>query len=129
MPERLVLMAKDSILDIIKILDEYDKDLSTEVTKESQIIAKEGVNAIKNASPKLTGSYRKGWRIRKEGRDGYRIYNATDYQLTHLLERPHLDRTGTRTIVPKTVGHIEKVEKQLNQKFENNVIHIVERGS
>lgn len=124
-------MANDSILDIKKILDDYAKDIASEITTESQIIAKKGVEEIRNASPKRTGSYRKGWRSKtdklKNGGVSI-IYNATDYQLTHLLERPHLDRTGTRTITPKSQGHISKVEQSINKEFENNVIKIVETG-
>lgn len=124
-------MANKSILDVNKILDNYAKDIASGIITESQIIAKKGVEEIRNASPKRTGDYRKGWRSKtgklKNGGVSI-IYNATDYQLTHLLERPHLDRTGTRTIVPKSAGHISKVEQQINQEFENNVIKIVESG-
>lgn len=124
-------MAKDSILDVKKILDMYAKDIASGITTESQIIAKKGVEEIRKASPKRTGSYRKGWRSKtdklKNGGESI-IYNATDYQLTHLLERPHADRTGTRTIVPKSAGHISKVEQSINKEFENNVIKIVETG-
>lgn len=127
--ERLVLMANNSILDVTKILDNYAKDIAKEITTESEIIAKKGVAEIKNASPKKTGSYRKGWRSKtdKLNNGGVSIiYNATDYQLTHLLERPHADRTGTRTIVPKSMGHISKVEQQINKEYESKVIKIVE---
>lgn len=124
-------MAKSSITDINKILDSYAKDIAKEVTTEAEIIAKKGLEEIRNASPKRTGKYRKGWRQKtdKVNNGGTSIiYNATSYQLTHLLERPHLDRTGTKTIIPKSMGHISKVEQKINKEFESNVIKIVENG-
>lgn len=124
-------MANDSILDVTKILDNYSKEISKDITLEAEVIAKRGVDELRNSSPKRTGKYRRGWRTKTEKGNGYEsvvIHNATAYQLTHLLEKPHLDRTGTRTITPKSVGHIERVEKSLIKDFEDKVINIVERG-
>ena len=123
-------MANNSILDITKILNDYAKDIANETTIESEIIAKRGVNELKAVSPKKTGKYRKGWRSKTEKlkNDGVSIiYNATSYQLTHLLERPHATRNGGIT-TPKSAGHISKVEQKINKEFENNVIKIVQNG-
>lgn len=122
-------MANDSILDVTKILNQYAKEISKDVTLDAEKIAKKGADELKNVSPKRTGKYKKGWRVKTDKVTGTStIHNATSYQLTHLLERPHADRTGTRTIVPKSMGHISKVEKSLNKEFENDVINIIERG-
>ena len=124
-------MAKDSILDINKILDSYAKEIAKDVTTDAEKIAKKGVDELRNVSPKRTGKYRKGWRSKTEKNQGYSssvIYNATSYQLTHLLEKPHLNRTGTRTIVPKSAGHIAAVEKSLINQFENDVVNIIKNG-
>lgn len=124
-------MAYNSILDVNKILDSYAKDIAKEVTTDAEKIAKKGVEEIKAASPKRTGDYKRGWRSKTDKlRYGGKsiIYNATDYQLTHLLEYPHADRTGTRTITPKSAGHIAKVEQAINKEFESDVIKIVQTG-
>lgn len=124
-------MANGSILDINKILDSYAKEIAKDVTTDAEKIAKKGVDELRNVSPKRTGKYRKGWRSRTEKNNGYAssvIYNATAYQLTHLLEKPHLDRTGTRTIVPKSAGHISGVEQSLIKEFENDVVNIIKNG-
>lgn len=124
-------MANDSILDVTKILDSYVKEIARDVTTDAEKVAQKGVDELRNVSPKRTGKYRKGWRVKTEKGNGYEsvvIHNATAYQLTHLLEKPHLDRTGTRTITPKSVGHISRVEQNLIKEFENDVINIIERG-
>ena len=44
-------------------------------------------------TPALSGDYAAGWAMRsEENRDGWveaTVYNATDWQLTHLLEKGH----------------------------------------
>ena len=46
-------------------------------------------------SPKDTGDYKKGWRIKQDkARKSIIVHNATDYQLTHLLEHGHVKRNG-----------------------------------
>ena len=121
-------MANNSILDVTKILDNYAKDIAKEVTTDAEIIAKKGVEEIKAASPKRTGDYKRGWRSKTDKLTGKSIiYNATDYQLTHLLEYPHATRNGGRT-TPKSAGHIAKVEQAINKEFESDVIKIVQTG-
>lgn len=124
-------MAYDSILDVNKILDKYAKDISKDITTDAEKVAKDGADELKNTSPKRTGKYRKGWRTKTDklsNGGSSTIYNATAPQLTHLLERPHADRTGTRTIIPKSVGHIEKVEKQCIKDYERLVENTIKNG-
>lgn len=73
----------------------------TEETKEKiEQAKKETANELKNDlkrldHPKLTGDYRKGWRVKKKGKK-YIVHNATEYRLTHLLEHGHAKRGGGR---------------------------------
>lgn len=60
------------------------------VTNES---VKKGRKLLRERSPILTGDYKKGWTYRREG-SSYRIYNKTDWQLTHLLEDGHAGVNG-----------------------------------
>ncbi|MBQ4031829.1 MAG: HK97 gp10 family phage protein [Bacilli bacterium] len=121
-------MAYKSILDVNKILDSYAKDIAKDVTTDAEMIAKKGVEEIKAASPKRTGKYRRGWRVKTNKLTGHStIYNATSYQLTHLLEYPHATRNGGIT-TPKSAGHIAKVEQAINKEFESDVIRIVQTG-
>ena len=121
-----------SLLDVKKILDEYSLDIQEAITEEAQIVAKEGVATLKNTSPKHTGKYRKGWRLKTTKGRGYVeciIHNATDYRLTHLLERPHVIRnqSGTWGISTPKV-HIAPVNDKCVKEFENEVERIIKNG-
>lgn len=78
---------------------------------------------VKSKSPKgHRGSYASGWRTKSDktygGGYGNEVYNATDYQLTHLLENGHLivnkkNGTGWASAHP----HIEPAYKSVKNKF------------
>ena len=57
-------MAKDSILDIKDILNDYSDDIQESIIKCAESVAKKGADKLKTSSPKRTGRYRKGWRTR-----------------------------------------------------------------
>ena len=121
-----------SFTDIGTILDDYSKAIYRGIKVASIEVADKGANTLRQTSPKKTGKYKKGWRVKTF--DGAYdttsiIYNSTDWQLTHLLEKPHADRTGKRTITPKSVGHIAKVESECVNEFEQDTIDIIEKES
>lgn len=121
-------MAKDNILDVIDILNDYSMDIQEGITEQARRVAKDGANTLKQTSPKRTGDYRKGWRVKTTKGRGFVdciIHNATDYQLTHLLEKPHLKRNGGMT-TPKV--HIAPVEQSCVKEYENNVEKIIKNG-
>ena len=77
-----------------KILEEYSQQVQDVTERSMDETAKEAVSQLKATSPvghtgKHPGRYARGWRFRKEDKMGGVIYNATDYQLTHLLENGH----------------------------------------
>ena len=122
----------NSILDVKEILDDYSSDIQEAITNEAQAIAKKGVAELKNTSPKHTGKYRKGWRVKTEKGQGFvecTIHNATNWQLTHLLEHPHVIRNkfGTwGTSTPKV--HIAPVEQMCVSEYQKNVERIIKNG-
>lgn len=127
-------MAYSSLIDIEEILGEYSKELDDELYEEAKDIAKDGVSKLKQTSPinknntSNRGRYRKGWRMDIEkgfGTVEATIYNKTDYQLTHLLEKPHLKRNGGITI-PQV--HIKPVEEQCIKDFEEKITRKIEAG-
>ena len=121
-------MAKDSILDIKDILNEYSVDIQENIVKTAENVAKKGAEKLKQTSPKRTGKYSKGWRVRTtkgRGEVSSTIYNATNWQLTHLLEKPHLLRNG-RLSTPKV--HIYPVEQQCIKEYETEVEKVIKNG-
>lgn len=133
-------MAKfDSLIDINEILDEYSSDIQEGITEAAYKVAEDGKNKLKVTSPKRKthgGDYRKGWRVDKRSGKGFvhaTIYNATDWQLTHLLENKHAGRNqygewGTYDPQASGTVHIEPVEKECNQAFQKDVEQIIKNG-
>ena len=102
-----------------KILDQYDKDVKRITDESIEKVSKEAVRKLKNTSPKGTPHrrrYAEGWRKKKvKGRNGIdevTVHNATNYQLTHLLENGHVVRNAKGTY-GRTNGikHIKPVEE------------------
>lgn len=97
-----------------RTLSLYSSEIQKSVNEAVRSEAKELQKNLKRDSPKRAGgnernkkgkrkkpgSYAKGWRVRDEvAHDGVSnlVYNATDWQLTHLLEYGHANRGGGRT--------------------------------
>jgi len=128
--------ARKGILQINDILNEYSNDIQEGITNAAIDVAENGKNKLKVTSPKKTGDYRKGWRVEKRKGKGFihtTIYNATDWQLTHLLEKPHVikNQYGTwGTYNPQSKGtiHIEPVEKECIQEFQKDVEQVIKNG-
>lgn len=119
----------DNIEDaIIGTLKEYSDEIAMEsdeiVDKHSKML----VSEIKSNSPQKTGSYKKGWKRKlvreKFGCKKYVIHNATDYQLTHLLENGHVKRNGTERVA--AIPHIAPVEQMVIKNFTEEVKKILE---
>ena len=102
--------------------EEITEDIKAEVTKAGEY-AKE---IVKEASPELTGDYKKGWALKVafDGRKDRRIviYNRTDYSLTHLLEHGFVGRDGKRV---EGQPHIADAQFKAEQYFEKRVEEIL----
>ena len=121
-------MKKNNLIDISDILNEYSQDIQDGITQAAEDIAKDGANELKIKSPKRTGKYSKGWRVDKRSGKGFvhtTIYNATNWQLTHLLEKPHLLRNGKKST---PIVHIEPVEQKCITNFKKKVEKIIQKG-
>ncbi len=120
----------DGLADAIQEeLKTYSREVSAKVKKTVKDVAKECLEEIKNNSPEKTGSYKKGWRDSTvyDELDDTRIivHNATDYQLTHLLEDGH----NKKNLIGRVEGipHIAPAERNASEKLEKRVVVKIQR--
>lgn len=99
-----------------KILTEYFDGVETEVTRLVAEVATETTAKLQVTSPKDTGKYAKGWRVKQgkkaKARNEVEVYN-TRYQLTHLLEHGHV-KVVHGTVLGFTAArpHIAQAEQE-----------------
>ena len=110
------------------IVNEYTSEVKKAMLEASKEAAKDTVKELRATSPKgkgkKAGRYARGWAWKSE-KDGYRVYNKTDYQLTHLLEKGHRifingKYTGKST---NPIPHIAPAERKGKELY----IELVER--
>lgn len=75
------------------VLDDIYLEVKQVSEKSIQEEARATMRELRQTSPRQKGGeragrYAKGWRVNNEGDYAY-VYNATDWQLTHLLEDGH----------------------------------------
>lgn len=117
-------------------LNIYVEDIQEDVEETANEIGNEAKNELKDKSLKLfkqhgrKDPYYKGWSVRKVGKNKsyyvVKIWNRTNYQLTHLLEFGHATRNGKRT---KAVPHIRPVEQKYSKEFESQLKKKIRRTS
>lgn len=109
-------------------LELYVEDIGEAVEETSNQIGKEARDELKQTSPKRRGNYAKGWTVKKDKKNKsyytIKVWNRTDYQLTHLLEFGHATRNGGRT---KAIPHIRPVEEKYKEKFEKQIKEKIRR--
>ena len=120
---------KDLATEIAAGLIEYDQNVADEIKTIVDDVAQEGVDELKQSSPKLTGSYRRGWRKKQTYADTRTkrntVFNKTDYQITHLLEYGHASRNGGRV---KPSVHIKPVEEKMITELQERMACCVRNG-
>lgn len=124
----------DSILDVKDLLNEYSLDVQEGIDKEAQEISKQAVSELKATSPKRpkSGKYAKGWRVNTKKGRGFincTVHNATNWQLTHLLENGHrIMRNGEKVGVADAKVHIRPVEQKVINQYQHDVEKIIKNG-
>lgn len=108
------------------VLEEYNHQVKEATDKAIEQVSKEAVQKLKNTSPKLTGDYAKGWRVKKQkGKKGIAesiVHNKTDYQLTHLLENGHVVKNAKGTYGrTRGVKHIAPVADWANDELPREI--------
>lgn len=107
-------------------LEAYQEGVVDDLKDEIKAASKECLNAIKEKSPKDSGEYARGWKIKNIRETPTQlsavIYNAKHGSLTHLLEHGHAKVGGGRV---EGHPHIAPAEEALCARLENNVRLIV----
>lgn len=113
-----------------EILKAYGDHVTAGMKEAVKKIADEAKRETRNASPKRTGKYRKGWAVKDTSTRLSAeaiVHNRTSYQLTHLLEKGHALRRGGRTIGHvKAFPHIGPAEERAVKNFEKAVEKLAE---
>jgi hypothetical protein len=99
-----------------KILTEYFDGIETASTRLVSEVAADTVVRLQGTSPRRTGKYAKGWRVkqgkRAKAKNEVEIYN-TQYQLTHLLEHGHVKNVHGHVLgFTAARPHIAKAEQE-----------------
>ncbi len=117
-------MANDFAKELVKAMKEYTDEVKEDIEKEVDSASENIIEELKASSPKRSGSYRAGWRCKKANNinNVKVIYNKTDYQLTHLLEKGHQNRDGGRT---QGKEHIKPVEEKYMSELARNITYII----
>lgn len=105
-----------------ELLDTVNKDVKEATKRNIDAVSKEAVQKLKNTSPRKTGSYAKGWGIKKQGEMDVVIYNRTDAPLTHLLENGHVIRNKKGTYGRVSgIKHIAPVEEWASDELPRRI--------
>ena len=113
------------------VFDDYTKEIKKATNTAADNIARQSVQRLRDNSPRKTGSYARGWAVKREQSPGgintVIVHNKTDYQLTHLLENGHLivNKKGTYGRVPG-IKHIKPVEEWANDELPREIERILE---
>lgn len=111
-----------------KALAKYGDKVLDDVEAVTKSVARQATSEIKSRSPVgAKGSYARGWSHKAQKGSAYKlsetIYNRTDPQLTHLLEKPH--ETGGGGHYPKNKDHtgiIADIEEEYTKKYIEEVL-------
>lgn len=108
---------------IMSELKTYSSNLVSKINVSSKKCANKLRRELEATSPEETGKYKKGWRVKQIYKSNslsrYVVHNATDYQLTHLLEYGHAINGGTQRVAPRP--HIAQAEETVINEFLQEV--------
>lgn len=111
---------------LVKALGEYGEKV-IDIAEAAEKNAARQARAELKASAPAGGSYARGWSNRAQNSGAWGksqvVFNRTDYQLIHLLEKPH--PTGGGGHYPKNVdytGTVARVEEKYKNMYMEEVL-------
>lgn len=114
-----------------KTLSDYGDAVSAGLAVEVGKAGKIALKSVRNGSPKKTGAYRKGWKIKTEKQTlnddvaSVTVYNKDRGYLTHLLENGHQKAGGGRVAA---IPHIKPAEEEARQYLEEHIRQVIEEA-
>ena len=109
--------------EVMAVLNQIQDRVSDALDTSAEKVGKEAAEKLKQTSPKNSksprgGRYAKGWAVKHSKKGETVVYNKTDYQLTHLLEKGHdIVRSGQKVGHAKAIPHIKPVEEWVQNEF------------
>jgi hypothetical protein len=103
--------------EIVRELQRYADVVAEDVDTAAEVVANNLADELKDSGPKLSGDYRKGWKV-KNVRGIRVVHNKTEYRLTHLLEKGHAKVGGGRVAA---IPHIRPAEEKAIADFLNRI--------
>lgn len=114
-----------------KTLSDYGDAITAGVAAQVEKAGKVALKAVKDKSPKKTGAYRKGWKLKTERQlinddvASVTVYNKDRGYLTHLLENGHQKAGGGRVAA---IPHIKPAEEEARQYLDGAVQRVIEEA-
>lgn len=111
-----------------KLLDKYGEDAFKICEEQAKTTARQATSELKQTSAVgAQGRYARGWSHKAQEKGSFMytdtVYNRTDYQLTHLLEKPHATGYGGHyPAYNDHTGEIAAVEEKYGTKFYEGVV-------
>lgn len=117
-------------------LKTFGKALNREINEGLKEVADKTAETLRQGGPynERSGKYTRDWAVKLRSRsyssvtmtEEYTVYNKKNYQLTHLLEKGHVSRNGSRV---RPFEHIKPAEELAEQMAISEVNKAVRRAA
>lgn len=117
-------------------LKTFGTALNREINEGLKEVADKTAETLRQGGPynERSGKYTRDWAVKLRSRsyssvtmtEEYTVYNKKNYQFTHLLEKGHVSRNGSRV---RPFEHIKPVEELAEQMAISEVNKAVRRAA
>lgn len=117
-------------------LKTFGTALNREINEGLKEVADKTAETLRQGGPynERSGKYTRDWAVKLRSRsyssvtmtEEYTVYNKKNYQFTHLLEKGHVSRNGSRV---RPFGHIKPAEELAEQMAISEVNKAVRRAA